>query len=173
VAINTRLHPGSLWNVEHADVKAEMEIAREKYSTFRDALKKLSENDQRRAEVNEKILAQTVALGDYMVKWGSLHMQFAISSPGMLDDESTQMFVSCCAETLVEFLGMAEERCNDEASQSRVLIQQAKRVADILMYVERAWPWSNLKAFEESWRQYHSGTLMDFESFKNELLRSA
>ena len=75
--------------------------------------------------------------------------------------------IASCLESLDECIA------NEEIDLARAIGQQARRMAAAMREVYDAWPWTDEEAIEESWKQYRQGQLMDFETFKHELLKAA
>lgn len=91
-----------------------------------------------------------------------------------LRDAEARGFVKKCAwhiDACLESLG--ECLANEEFELARVIGQQARRITAAMREIHDAWPWTDENANEESWRQYRTGQLMDYETFKHELLEAA
>jgi hypothetical protein len=75
--------------------------------------------------------------------------------------------IDFCLEGVAEALG-----CEDLES-SRRFCEQSRHLMAAMRMIQDSWPWTNLEAYEESYRQYERGELMPLETFKNELLRTS
>jgi hypothetical protein len=102
----------------------------------------------------------------------------ALLEPGQysraLLETDAQRFVQECAWHVDSCLEWQDE-CFDreDVESARAIGGQARRIVAAMREVYGAWPWTDLEAIEESWRQYRQGQLMDFETFKHELLKAA
>lgn len=98
----------------------------------------------------------------------------AIVQEGTNQDERARHFVSDCSRRLELCLDwLSDSLSEDDAPSAAFFCQQARRIASAMREVQNAWPWVNQEAIAESWRQYQRGELMDFETFKHELLKAA
>jgi hypothetical protein len=92
----------------------------------------------------------------------------------MLCDADARRFLKECAwhiDRCLESLGQCLAR--EEGDLARVIGQQARRIIGAMREVSDAWPWTDEEAIEASWNQYRQGQLMDFETFKHELVKAA
>jgi len=95
------------------------------------------------------------------------------SSRALIETDA-QRFVQDCAmhiDSCLEWQGECFER--EDVESARAIGGQARRIVAAMREVVSSWPWTDLEAIEESWKQYQRGELMDFETFKNELLKAA
>jgi hypothetical protein len=89
-------------------------------------------------------------------------------------DAEARGFVKECAWHIDTCLESLEEcLAKEDFELARAIGQQARRISAAMRDVHNAWPWTDLDSLEESWRQYRNDELMDFEMFKNELLKVA
>lgn len=83
-------------------------------------------------------------------------------------------FLARCASHVDSRLDEIDEcLANEEFELARAIGQQARRITAAMREVHNAWPWTDADSLEESWRQYRNDELMDFETFKHELLKAA
>jgi hypothetical protein len=91
-----------------------------------------------------------------------------------LNHVDAHQFVKECAWHIASCLEWLDEcLANDEFDLARAIGQQARRITIAMREVYNAWPWTDEEAIEASWKQYRQGQLMDFETFKHELLKAA
>jgi hypothetical protein len=89
-------------------------------------------------------------------------------------DNEARLFVADCARQLEHFLeGQSKALSGDDSHLARIYCEQARRIAATQREIQTSWPWSDVEACEASRRQYERGVLMDFETFKHELLKAA
>jgi hypothetical protein len=91
-----------------------------------------------------------------------------------MDDASARRVISA-ALGHVQFClkAMARSLASNDLATAQAYSHQALKLTEALRQVHDAWPWLDLEAIHESWKQYVSGELMDFETFKHELLKAA
>jgi hypothetical protein len=89
-------------------------------------------------------------------------------------ESQARHFVADCARRLELCLDWQGDCLDDDDLQAaRVFGQHARRLISTLREIQDNWPWSDAEMAEQSWRQYQKGTLMDYETFKHELLKFA
>jgi hypothetical protein len=89
-------------------------------------------------------------------------------------DAEARGFVKECAWHIDNCLeSMEKSLANENLELARAIGQQARRITAAMREVHNAWPWTDADSIEESWRQYRNDELMDFETFKHELLKAA
>jgi hypothetical protein len=89
-------------------------------------------------------------------------------------DAEAREFVKKSAAHLEFWLEQLDECLADEEFElARVVGQQVRRISAAMREISETWPWMDEGAIQESWRQYQNGQLMDFETFKHELLKAA
>jgi hypothetical protein len=89
-------------------------------------------------------------------------------------EQQARRFVEDCARRIDFCLeGLFEALSREDLTSSRVYCEQTRRLVGAMRHIQESWPWTDIEALEKSWRQYHRGELMDFETFKNELLKAA
>lgn len=155
--------------MEYELVNTEVAAARLDYLSVRNGLlQEVSEADQPNATSDEKLRTQTIELAKFIVQWANSLIRASIDSPNFVNDSEARGFIACCSETAAEFIDMAQVMCRRErVDQAQFYCEQANKILDVSRQVNSAWPWVNVQAVEEAWKQYHSGQLMDFESFKD------
>jgi hypothetical protein len=89
-------------------------------------------------------------------------------------DVHARLFVSDCARRTELCLDWVYDSILEEDFQSaKSFCEQAQRLNGAMREIQDSWPWLDIQAEQESWTQYQRGELMDFETFKNELLKAA
>jgi len=89
-------------------------------------------------------------------------------------DADARRFISRVAEGMEVCLQwLADSISNEDLQSAQLFCEQASRLNRAMQEIQDSWPWLDLQAEQESWRQYQRGELMDFETFKNELLKAA
>jgi len=89
-------------------------------------------------------------------------------------DAEAREFVKVCAWHIDSCLEALDEcLAREEVDLARAIGQQARRIMVAMREVSDAWPWTDEEAIEASWNQHRQGQLMDFETFKHELLKAA
>ncbi len=95
-------------------------------------------------------------------------------SGGSFCDEHAHAFLEECSGALESCLAeQADSLARGDLAQATSCCEQARRLTAVWRDVQRYWPWPDVAALEKSWQQYTRGELMDFETFKHELLKSA
>jgi hypothetical protein len=99
----------------------------------------------------------------------------AVDVPDRLSlDNDARRFVAGCAEAIELCVQWTIDCIDDEdLIGARGLLEQAHRLTVAMRAIQNAWPWLDEQGARKSWQQYHEGTLMDFETFKHELLKAA
>jgi len=83
-------------------------------------------------------------------------------------------FVGDCARSIESCLeSVSESLSSDDVIHAGILCKQAHRITAAMREIQDNWPWPDQQAESESRGQYERGELMDFETFKNELLKAA
>lgn len=89
-------------------------------------------------------------------------------------DANARKFIRECALHLDGCLD-SQDGCFDreDFESARIIGSHARRIVAAMREVSDAWPWVEQEGIDESWRQYRQDELMDFETFKHELLKAA
>lgn len=175
MAINSRLFNNRcLRHSEYESLKSVAQEAQRNLLSLRDDLVRAqAESDQELAAVSEAIRDQAVKTANAVVEWGDEYIRARIEATSDLCDADTHEFIDFCQNIVATLLVIAE-KCfsRDVSDDALLLIRQAQKVIDISRKLHNAWPWADADGVDESWRQYHSGELMGFESFKNAVQRT-
>ena len=118
-----------------------------------------------------ELISSANALTDHLCGWGQETIE-SLKKPGSADvsDSRVILQITCFAEVVRELLRQAESYWNeDELVSAKCFMEQARRVAETLYSVQRAWPWVNLQQIDEARSDYETGKLMDLETFTNGL----
>jgi hypothetical protein len=93
---------------------------------------------------------------------------------GAVLEGEARAFVTDCGRRLEFCLERMEEALlNEDLILARQLHEQASRITKAMREIQDGWPWSDARSTLESWAQYQRGELMDFETFRHELLKVA
>ena len=95
------------------------------------------------------------------------------SRPASLERQARTFVIECARCIAYCQQGIAESLESDDLETARGYCKQAGRMVEALREIEGCWPWTDQAAALESLRQYQRGELMDFETFKHELLKAA
>jgi hypothetical protein len=88
------------------------------------------------------------------------------------DKSGREMLSICVAAVQRRCSAAAKLLVIGDAAAAERLVRQVEEIAGVMDEVQHAWPWFDEESFEESYRQYEQGTLMDFETFKNVVLKA-
>jgi hypothetical protein len=100
--------------------------------------------------------------------------QFADSPASDELDAAARSFLASGTRRIALFLEWQSAAfAEHDIDTARTLGSQTLRLSSALVEVQDAWPWIDYQAEHKSWRQYVQGELVDFETFKHELLEAA
>lgn len=134
-----------------------------------------------RAAFIESIVAMTDAsVAEARLLWkqlwlrSQLQAQAAVSSDADALDAEARSYVARGARRIALFLEWQSAAfAEHDIDTARTLGSHVLRLSSALAEVQDAWPWIDHQAEHQSWRQYLQGELVDFETFKHELLEAA
>lgn len=177
------------------DLRRAKKARRKACEQQRVALAELAQLEQELAELEKQELESVKSMTDSVVAHGKKLLErllvegqgsaTATSYDGLstvadptvigesLNDNDARRFLVACARR-VEFCleGLAESLAVDDSQASGVYCEQARRLTGALREIQDSWPWVKVEAIAESWSQYERGELIDFETFKHELLKA-
>ena len=118
-----------------------------------------------------ELIASAASLADGLCRWGQETIESLMKHGTVgVSDSEVRTQITCFSEITPELLRQAESYLSEnDLVSARSLMNEARKVAETLYDVQRAWPWVDQQQIDEARLDYETGRLMDLEKFTDGL----